>query len=154
MIKERNQGKFNLCKGIVNCGRLLPGWLSSLLDKWWWTQSRINGWKPPCCWGGWTLIYMQHQNWGPSTFQQPGRQLGPHKARLMGETSHREWISGSLGNNILWQNPFYELYQLKRSVSDSFTNFEHGGEWHCTFTVSERRPETRFGKIRINQRTG
>ena len=32
---------------------------------------------------------------------EPGKQFGlAHKARLMGETSHTEWISGSLGNDI------------------------------------------------------
>ena len=38
------------------------------------------------------------------------------------------------------------------AIGDSFTNFEHGGEWYRSFAVYERRPKKRSGKLRINQR--
>ena len=83
--------------------------------------------------------------------QQPGRQFWPHKAGLMGETSSTELGQGSLVQDIYVKNSFLWTVSLE-AIGDSFTNFEHGGEWYRSFAVYERRPKKRFGKLRINQK--
>ena len=58
----------------------------------------------------------------------------------------------AFGQSRHWHYVHVTWIVVIEAIGDSFTSFEHGGEWYCSFTVFERRPEKRSGNIWLNER--